>query len=66
VDHLKVFGNLRCLTKKVGLKANPADNDELLLSHPRSPLAAFKGLLVAALISMPFWGLLIFLMLRRK
>jgi len=41
-------------------------NRELLLSNPRSALAAFKGLLWASLMSAFFWEFVIFLFIWRR
>jgi hypothetical protein len=41
-------------------------NREALLPNPHSPLAAFKGLLWASLMSTFFWEFIIFLFIWRR
>jgi hypothetical protein len=61
VGKLKVFERV---LEAAGRKTDPGGGSGTRL--PREPLAAFKGLLVAGLIAMVFWGVLILLLLRWK
>jgi hypothetical protein len=68
VGHLKALAPSLRSSGKVYRELLPVGsaNRELLLSNPRSALAAFKGLLWASLMSAFFWEFVIFLFIWRR